>query len=94
LILGTAVGERVGEPEFGSRLHELIFEPNDDILARRAREETIEALQRWDPYIRIVGVAIETGQNSFSIYIDYVDLRDESPERGRQQAVFTQRRSS
>lgn len=85
-ILGTYPGERVGEPEFGSRLRDLIFEPNDEILLQRIREETVGALQRWDPYIEVVGVAPEVRDNQVKIFIDYIDTSDEA--RDRQTLVF------
>ena len=31
-ILGTRIGERFMRPDFGSRLHELVFEGNDAVL--------------------------------------------------------------
>src|SRR3954469_7066220 len=46
-VLFTAPGERVNQPEFGCGLFNLVFEPNDSILAS-ALEFTIgQALTRW-----------------------------------------------
>ena len=38
-LLLTYPGERVGQPEFGSRLRELCFEPQNDELPVRIEEE-------------------------------------------------------
>lgn len=53
LILSTAPGERVMRPDFGCRLHELIFEPNDLTTAATAERYVREALGRWEPRIRV-----------------------------------------
>ncbi len=46
-VLFTAPGERVNKPEFGCGLFNLVFEPNDSVLAA-AMEFTIgQALSRW-----------------------------------------------
>ncbi|MEZ4611592.1 MAG: GPW/gp25 family protein [Caldilineaceae bacterium] len=46
IILSTAVGERAMRPEFGSRLHELVFAPINEetkALARRYAEDALTA---------------------------------------------------
>lgn len=46
-LLFTAPGERVNKPDFGCGLFNLVFEPNDVVLAA-AMEFTIgQALSRW-----------------------------------------------
>jgi len=46
-VLFTSPGERVNMPEFGCGLFDLVFEPNDPVLAA-AMEFTIgQALTRW-----------------------------------------------
>ena len=87
MILGTNPGERVMLPEFGSRLQWLLFEPNDQILVAQLREETAGALQQWDPYITVVGVAPEIDNDTVRIFIDYYDRRDPTQEPRRM--VFT-----
>ena len=82
-ILCTIPGERVMEPEFGSRLQLLIFEPNDEILHQEIIEETKGALSRWDPFIDVRGVAPEIDEDQVKIFIDYVDLRSNNPAEER-----------
>lgn len=55
-ILGTRKGERLMLPEFGSRLHELVFEPNDSLLYGLLRHEVIDAMEEWEPRIIITNV--------------------------------------
>lgn len=52
-IFSTAPGEAgpIFEPQFGSLLYQLLYEPADDITAVRIRAASIQALQRWEPRI-------------------------------------------
>ena len=59
-LLLTYPGERVGQPEFGSRLRELCFEQIDDTLPERIEEEVRKAVSVWLPYINIIEVATLT----------------------------------
>ena len=59
-LLLTFPGERVGQPEFGSRLRELCFEQIDDTLPERIEEEVRRAVSVWLPYINIIEVATLT----------------------------------
>src|SRR5918912_1215164 len=56
LILLTRPGERAMRPEFGSRIHELVFDPNDSATAGLARRYVQEALMRWEPRIQVLNV--------------------------------------
>ncbi len=56
-ILGTRKGERLMRPDFGTRLHELVFEPNDSLLYGLLRHEVIEALEEWEPRVIITDVS-------------------------------------
>lgn len=71
------------QPEFGSRLHELMFEPNDEILQQSVITETAGAIARWDPNARVVAVFPEIDRDVVKIYIDFVDLAsvDREPRR-------------
>jgi phage baseplate assembly protein W len=60
-ILGTRIGERLMSPDFGSRLHELVFEQNDSVLKALIRHYVIEALEQWEK--RITVTAVEFGES-------------------------------
>ena len=57
-ILGTPIGSRVIEVEFGSRLRECLFEPIDEITISLARLYTIQAIERWEPRVFLNDVAV------------------------------------
>src|ERR671926_390686 len=52
MILLTPKGQRVMRPEFGCRIHELIFAPNDATTIGLATSYVHEALGMWEPRIR------------------------------------------
>ena len=75
IILTTRRGERIMRPEFGSRLHEYIFEVDSLGVRSRIEHEAEEALRLWEP--RITGIKTKAefseGRNSgFALHISYV----------------------
>ena len=58
-ILGTRPGERFMRPDFGSRLKDLVFEPNDEVLKGLIRHHVIDALKRWEKRITVTGVTFD-----------------------------------
>jgi uncharacterized protein len=56
MILMTPKGQRIMRPEFGCRIHELTFEPNDGSTAGLAAHYVQEALGMWEPRIRVLDV--------------------------------------
>lgn len=62
-ILGTRKGERFLRPEFGTRLHELVFEPNDTVLYGLIRHEVMDALDQWEPRVIVTNVLVGPGSD-------------------------------
>jgi Phage baseplate assembly protein W len=56
LLLSTMPGERVMRPGYGSRLHRLVFAPNDDTTAGLAIHYVREAVRRWEPRVEVIDV--------------------------------------
>ena len=54
IILGTAPGERINRPEFGCRIHDLMFAPNNDITGARAEVYCEEAIYKYEPRVEKV----------------------------------------
>lgn len=74
VILMTAPGQRVMRPEFGCRIHELIFHPNNASTAGLASRYVREALGRWEPRIDVQAVDVdpdETDPSRMLIRIQY-----------------------
>ena len=53
IILLTPKGQRVMRPEFGCRIHDLAFSPNNATLMGLASYYVEEALGMWEPRIRV-----------------------------------------
>ena len=58
-ILGTRPGERFMSPEFGSRLKDLVFKPNDSVLKGLIRHYVIDAIERWEKRVYVTDVAFD-----------------------------------
>lgn len=74
IILGTAPGERVRRPQFGCRIHDLMFAPNNIITASRAEYYCEEALLKYEPRLEDVTCKAEPNAvepNRLDIRITY-----------------------
>jgi phage baseplate assembly protein W len=58
VVIGTSPGERVMRPEFGCRIHELVFAPNNPETVGLARRHVEEALGMWEPRIEVEEVEV------------------------------------
>jgi phage baseplate assembly protein W len=54
VILGTAPGERLNRPNFGCRIHDLMFAPNSRMTAARAELFCEEAIYKFEPRVEKV----------------------------------------
>jgi uncharacterized protein len=59
MILLTPKGQRVMRPEFGCRIHDLIFAPNDATTIGLAIYYVEDALGMWEPRIKVEAVEAE-----------------------------------
>lgn len=76
-ILFTTPGERVHQPEFGCGLFDLVFEPNDSVLAATMELAVAEALTRWlEDDITVDAVEVESEGEQASVEIVYTRKRD------------------
>ena len=70
-ILGTSQGTRLFLPEYGSRLEELIFETNDEVLEGSIRMFIVEALNMWEKRIRFVDAELTFEGELVQVNITY-----------------------
>lgn len=73
IILSTRLGERVYRPDFGSRLHELVFAPLNDDTLLLAQIYARTAIQKWEPRVLVEAVTAipMTDTASLSITVNY-----------------------
>jgi uncharacterized protein len=72
VILGTRPGERLTIPEFGCRIHELLFAPNTRATAAMVAYHVEQALRRWEPRIEVTGCQARPGDaGELKVEVDY-----------------------
>jgi phage baseplate assembly protein W len=75
IILSTAPGQRVMRPEFGCRIHDLVFAPNNPGTIGLASRYVREALGRWEPRIQVQRVDVQPDADNSGCLIVSVDYR-------------------
>lgn len=70
ILMGTRVGERLFNPTSGSRLHELMFEPNDVVTAQKAFKFTLESVAD-EPRVVIQKSRYESVGHETSVMVAY-----------------------
>lgn len=58
-LLLTRKGERLGQPTFGTNLHNLLFEPNDGELEQKIYDTIDNSIRNWLPQLSIREINIE-----------------------------------
>jgi hypothetical protein len=75
IVLGTAPGERINRPQFGCRIHDLMFAPNNPLTAARAEIYCEEAIYKYEPRVSKVKCTAQANPdepNRLDIRIEYV----------------------
>lgn len=81
MLLMTARGQRVMRPEYGCRIHELVFAPGDATTLGLASYYVDEALRRWEPRIEVDHVQARLDpQQTARIIVDIRYRLKDSPE--------------
>lgn len=75
-ILGTRPGERFMNPEFGSHVRDLIFEPNDQVLKGLLRHYITDAIERFEKRVYVTDVSLNESpeavdENTILVRISY-----------------------
>ncbi len=70
-ILKTNYNERVFQPEFGSNIRALLFEPMNPVTEQRMRTEVEEAVKRHEPRAKVIGVTVraQEDQNRYEVRV-------------------------
>ncbi len=75
IIVGTAKGERVMQPDFGCEIHEYVFDTIDGTTATLVESCVEEALIKWEPRIDVKDVTAGRAPdepNKMLIQITYI----------------------
>ena len=91
MLLQTIPGERLGMPEFGSRLHHLLFEPMTEEYSDIVEQEIRTVMGRWLSYIVVNDIKInfpDTNSNQVDVSIKFSLVND--PDESEVSANFSQ----
>ncbi len=73
-ILGTRPGERFMNPEFGSHIRDLVFEPNDSVLKGLLRHYITDAIERWEKRVYVTDVSFDESLEAIDSNTLYVRI--------------------
>jgi uncharacterized protein len=80
-VLFTAAGERVNQPDFGCGLFNLVFDPNNTIMAAAAEFTVGQALTRWlGEEIVVGGVDVRARDEALTVEVAYIRRSDLSQQ--------------
>lgn len=74
-ILSTPIGSRVLNREYGSNLYKLIDEPVNQYLYQKIYAAVVEALDRWEPRIKVTKlsiISVNEGKINLKIEANYL----------------------
>lgn len=74
ILLGTAPGERPMRPDFGCRIHDFVFYPNNSNTASLVAYYVRESLAKWEPRIediRVTAAPDPERENAIRVDIRY-----------------------
>lgn len=76
----TQPGERFFNPNVGSKIRNLLFEPLDYITASLIKSEIEYTIKAFEPRVRLstVDVELDDDNNAFNVTIDYTIIGDPS----------------
>lgn len=70
-LLNTPIGSRLFLPEYGSRIEELLFEPNDAVVESLARMFIQEAISTWERRIKFKNTEFSRDGDTLNCLITY-----------------------
>jgi phage baseplate assembly protein W len=75
IVVSTAPGERLMEPEFGCGIHDYVFSPNDGATRAAIAYQVQSALVRWEPRIDVIDVRAEEDPGRPNLLLVTIDYR-------------------
>ena len=75
IVLATARGERIMQPEFGCGIYDYVFAPNNASTRGAIAYQVQQALMRWEPRIDLMDVQVEDDPSQANLLLIQVDYR-------------------
>lgn len=80
VLIGTRHGERPMLREYGTRVHSLVHEPNDDVLADLVRTQLQQALLTWEPRVLVLGADVTHAEGELHVRLRYSPTAEPTPD--------------
>lgn len=87
MLLGTAKGERLMEPDYGTNIRQLLFNAADASVDAIVEQEIVEALARWEPRLELQFFRLERLPNSRTVTV-HCTLLSKLTRRGFELALY------
>lgn len=70
-LLKTPTGGRPFAPEYGTRIADFLFEPGDTETELKLNDEIAQAIERFEPRVRLVAIETNIEESGVEIKIEY-----------------------
>jgi phage baseplate assembly protein W len=78
----TRKGERIGLPNFGTLIPDIVFEPLDEMTIDQVKDELLEVI-RYDPRVKLIDLITNPDYDSNTLHIEirlfYIELNITEP---------------
>lgn len=80
-LLNTQQGERLYQPDIGSNVRKLLFEPIDDITADILNSTIRDTLADYEPRAKVLNVEVipDEGRNRYVVTVVYMLINKQDP---------------
>jgi phage baseplate assembly protein W len=65
-LLNTRFGEKLMDPEVGSKIYEILFEPLDEFSASELRENIINTINNYEPRVDVINCVVSAEDSDAS----------------------------
>ena len=73
-LLLTHKGERFMQPKFGTDLRRFVFRPNTSNLTDDIREDLLESIKFWLPYVKVESIDIDRSSQNIEDYVVHISI--------------------
>jgi hypothetical protein len=79
-LLMTRYGERYMQPKFGTKIHDMVFEPNTELIREELQASIEDAIKFWLPYIELrqIDVIPDVANYAISVRIRFTIMNSEA----------------
>jgi phage baseplate assembly protein W len=71
IILGTRYGERPMNRNFGTRIHSLVHDPNDNVLASLLQSQAQQSILQYEPRVLVTQTSVTQTDGQIQLVLNY-----------------------